>query len=248
MPDGFCIGLRRRAESGWRELQRVPRSAAAGGHFVACFCLHLCAHAGKACREGDLLFQRNVRLVQRNECIDQPCVQGQIRRAALLHGLQQRAQLLPGGSHVLMLLQERACALPQLGLAAGQLQREHMALFILMVVGRGQLELTQAVAGGVLRLRVGSVGGHVLPQLVQQLATFVHAIVAGMQQRQRGIKAGSVWRWLVVAGFGRVRDVHAGIFGAAARFVLMSLQQPGLFMDRIARLMAFCRWREAVTP
>ena len=126
-----------------------------------------------------------------------------------------------------------------------------MALFIFMVVGRGQLEITQDVAGGVLRLRVGSVGGHVLPQLAQQFAAFVYAIVAGMQQRQGGVEAGSVWRWLVAVGFGRVRDVHAGIFGAAARFVWMSLQQPGLFMDRMARLMVFlgfCRWREAVTP
>ncbi len=120
-----------------------------------------------------------------------------------------------------------------------------------MVVGCGQLEITQDVAGGVLRLLVGPVGGHVLPQFVQQFAAFVHAIVAGMQQRQRSIKAGSVWRRLVAAGFGRVRDVHAGIFGVAARFVWMPLQQPGLFMGRIDRLMVFlgfCRRREAVTP
>ena len=73
----------------------------------------------------------------------------------------------------MVLLLQRPDTLNQFRVVAGQQAREHVALLVFVVVGGGEVEIAQDVSGSLLRLCVGTLGGDMLEQPLEQVAAFL---------------------------------------------------------------------------
>ena len=119
--------------------------------------------------------------------------------------------MLPVGGHFVVLLLQRPDTLNQFRVVAGQQAREHVALLVFVVVGGGEVEIAQDVSGSLLRLCVGTLGGDMLEQPLEQVAAFLHPFMAGVKQAGGIVKTGCGRRILRVKRFGQGYRMHGCI-------------------------------------
>jgi hypothetical protein len=111
----------------------------------------------------------------------------------------------------MVLLLQRLDALHERSVVAGQQARENVAFLVFVVLWGGGVEIAQDVGGGFLCLRIGTVGGDVLKQPLEQAAAFMHPLVTGVKQAGGIVKTGGGRKGLRVERLGQGNWMHADI-------------------------------------